>query len=205
MRIPIGSAETGKGRNDVDAIATVDALGNGLGFCRILNQAQTIADPLDERSAHEDTAFDSILGTCAWSTCGNRGDEAVLRQWCFISGVHEQEATGPVRVLRLTRLEAALSKQRALLVTCNATNRNACHDAFARRLSEIARRRTHFGKHAHRNIEQLTQPRVPAHGVDVEQHGAAGIRGVSRVNFPIGQSPDEPCVNRAERELARLR
>ena len=45
---------------------------------------------------------------------------------------------------------------------------------------------------------------VPLQRVDVEQHRARGVAGVGDVQRAAGQLPDEPGVDRAERQLAGL-
>ena len=54
------------------------------------------------------------------------------------------------------------------------------------------------------NIERRQQVWVPAHRVDVEQHGAAGVGGVGRVDELVGEVPDEPGVDGPAGEIAAL-
>ena len=61
-----------------------------------------------------------------------------------------------------------------------------------------------LGQHVHGHAEQLAQPRIPAHIVDVEQHGAAGIRDVGCMHATARERPNQPGVDGAECELSLL-
>src|SRR5947209_8618777 len=52
------------------------------------------------------------------------------------------------------------------------------------------------------NSEEFEEFRIPLAGMDIVEHGAGSITDVGGVEFALGQLPDEPCVDRAERQLA---
>src|SRR5947199_9498455 len=52
------------------------------------------------------------------------------------------------------------------------------------------------------NSEEFEEFSIPLAGVDIEEHGSRSIADVSRVEFALHQLPDEPGVDRAERQLA---
>ena len=58
---------------------------------------------------------------------------------------------------------------------------------------------------AHGNFQGPAQLRVPLQGVDVEQHGAAGVGVVRHVGSAPGKVPDEPAVHRSGAQLSPLR
>ena len=62
----------------------------------------------------------------------------------------------------------------------------------------------HTGHHRAGYAEEAQQVVVPVHGVNVEEHGARGVRRVGGVNFPLGELPDEPCVDGSHEQVAPL-
>ena len=120
--------------------------------------------------------------------------------------VEQHEAAGAVRVLGHARLEARLAEQRRLLVAGDAADRDAAGRAAAvRRHADPAARRGHRREAVDRDVEQLAQLLVPPQAADVEEHRAAGVRGVGGEDLAAGEVPDQPRVDRAERQVRRRR
>ncbi len=202
LGVPVGSAQAGEGRHHVHALGPVHAAGDGRGFGHVVDDAQVVAQPLHERAGHEHAALERVLGTRAGARRGDGGDEVVGGTARFAARVHEQEAAGAVRVLRLAGLEAALPEQGRLLIARHAADGHVRHDAGGGRAAELPRRGAHVGKQRRRDVEQVEQPRVPPQFVDVVQHGAAGVRHIGGVHAALRERPDEPRVHGAEGELA---
>ena len=57
VHIPIGRTETGEGGHDVDAAVVRHLLGIVFGVAALLDHPQAIAHPLDDGTAHKDTAL----------------------------------------------------------------------------------------------------------------------------------------------------
>src|SRR5256885_3700214 len=55
-----------------------------------------------------------------------------------------------------------------------------------------------------RSLQQRQQIVVPLVGVDVEQHGAAGVGDIGHMAAPARELPDQPAVHGAEGQLAAL-
>ena len=112
----------------------------------------------------------------------------------------EHEAAGAVRGLGLARVEARLPEERGLLVARDTRDRQRLAEQPP--LADDARRRVQGGQEAAIDPEQREQLVVPLEPIEIEQHRAGGVRVVGRVDPPVGELPDEPRVDRAERELA---
>ena len=55
-----------------------------------------------------------------------------------------------------------------------------------------------------RHLEELEQLVIPVACLDVVEHRAAGVGRIGDVDLAAGQFPDQPRIDRAEGELARL-
>ena len=128
----------------------------------------------------------------------DRREQSVRRRSGGRAGVHHDERAGAVRVLRHPRARAPLAEERGLLIAGDARDRNAGGDGQSLRRSRVhLTRRSHFGQHAPRNVEELQQLVVPREAVDVEEQRARRVRVVGDV--PAGQLAHEPRVDRPER------
>ena len=145
--IPPGGAQARERGHDEDAVGSGHAAGDGVGCGDAVDDAELVAEPLDESTGHEHAALERVLGALdARGRGGHRGHEAVLARAGLMPGVHEQKAAGAVGVLRLARMEAALAEERRLLVARHAADGNALDKPRVRRHAEAARRRAHLGK-----------------------------------------------------------
>ena len=163
---------------------------------------ETVAQPLDRRTGGEDRPFQGV-GDAAVGERPGDGRQHALRRWrARRADVEQHEAARAVGVLGHARLEAGLAEQRRLLVTGDAADRDP-------------RRRTEpIGGDAHpparcgdrreavdRHVQQIAELLVPAQAADVEQHRATGVGGVGGEDLPAGEVPDQPGVDRAERQV----
>jgi hypothetical protein len=192
-------AEAGEGGDDGHAAAVGDGARQGFDFSRGFDDAQAVAQPLHGRAGDEDAAFEGVLQRLVAELPGDRGQQAVRRADRRAAGVHHHERAGAVRVLGLPRARAALAEERGLLIAGDAHDRNAVGG-----LGEEAARGSHLGQDAARHAEELQQLVIPRGAMDVEKHGARGVGDVGDVCFSAGQIPDEPGVDGAEGEIARL-
>ncbi len=162
---------------------------------------QSVAQPLHDGAADEHAAFERVVGATG-ALPGHGGNQLVLRLDDFASGVEQQEATRSVGVLGHSGRQARLSEKRRLLVACDARDGHGrIADAAFR---AYARRCDHRRQHRARNVEQREELIVPLAGVDVEQQRAARVRCIGDVGRAARQIPDQPRVDRAERELSAL-
>ena len=119
--------------------------------------------------------------------------------------VHQHERAGAVGVLGHARLEARLAEQRGLLVAGDAADRDAAGPAAqpATVDAEPAARRPHLGQHATRHAEQVAQlgrtTRSARMSKSIVRLGVRRRRW--RAPLAAGQLPQEPRVDRAEREV----
>ena len=201
VHIPVGCAQTGKGGHDVHAAVVRHLLGVILGIAAVLNEVHPVPDPLDDRAAHKDRAFQRILHL-AVKADGNGGDQTVLALVDLVASVHQQKAAGAVGVFYIAGLKAALPEQRGLLVARNTGHRHihALNVGIAVHLAGVL----HAGQDAAGNVQRLEQGVVPVQCADVVQHGAAGVGAVGNVHLAAGQLPDQPSVHRAEQKLPGL-
>ena len=198
IHIPVGRAQTGKGRHDVHAAVVRHLLGIVLGIAAVLNEVHPVPDPLDDRTAHKDRAFQRILHL-AVKADGDGGDQTVLALVDLVAGVHQQETAGAVGVFHVAGLKAALPEQRSLLVARNTGYRHihALNVGIAVYLAGVF----HTGQDAAGDVQRLEQGVVPIQRADVVQHGAAGVGAVGNVHLAAGQLPDQPSVHRTEQKL----
>src|SRR5690625_6033374 len=71
------------------------------------------------------TAFQSILRFTV-DVPGDGGEQVVGRFYRLVSRIHDHKTTGSICVFDHTRLDASLSKQGRLLVSCNSSDRHIC-------------------------------------------------------------------------------
>ena len=123
--IPPGSAQPRERRHDEHAVGCGHAAGDCVGVGDALDDAELVAEPLDEGTGHEHAALERVLGaTRAGGRGRHGGHETVLARAGLVPGMHEQEAAGAVGVLGLTLGKAPLPEQCSLLVPGNAGHRH---------------------------------------------------------------------------------
>ena len=61
VRVPVRRAETGEGGNEDDAAGVGDGSGEGLDVAGVPDEAEVVAEPLDDGPGDEDGAFEGVL------------------------------------------------------------------------------------------------------------------------------------------------
>ena len=116
------------------------------------NQLQTVAQPLDHRSANEDAAFEGIFQFLI-QAADEGGDQPLLRQNELGADVLQQEAAGAVGVLRVAGPDAQLPKERGLLISGDACDLGRFEAERRGHLADLLARPDHLGHHALGNSE----------------------------------------------------
>ena len=161
------------------------------------DDAQVVAQPLHQCAGDGDGTFECVTGFLLADLPCDGGDETAGRRHRRLAGVHQQEAAGAVGVLGLARREARLAHKRRLLVAEDSRDRHAISG------SEHSGRRHDARQHGAWNAERGEQRRVPIQRREVHQLRAAGVGDVGQVQ--TGEVPQQPAIDRAEREVAGLR
>ena len=201
--LPVGGAQSGEGRHHHHAARVGHALGQLLHLAAVLDGAQPVAQPLDHGAAHEDAAFQRI-GRRSGGLCRSGGQQAVGGGLEHAARVHEHEAARAIGVLGHAGRKAGLAEEGALLVAGHAADGDLAAQHLGCRAAEIGGGRQHLGHQRARNLQQRQQIVVPLVGVDVEQHGAAGVGDIGHMAAPARELPDQPAVHGAEGQLAAL-
>ena len=212
--IPPRAAEAGERRHHHDAAAVGNGLGEWPDLGGVVDEAETVSEPLHGGAGDEDRSLvgirrhrSAVAGRPARRRKGPRhgGEESVDGVGTRGPDVHEDERAGAVGVLGGARGEARLAEQRRLLVAGDPRDRHAGSDGgVGGGDAEATRRRSDVGQDVGRHTEQVTQFVRPCEAPDVEQHRAGGIGGVGDVGCTAGELPHEPRVDRAERHLGSV-
>ncbi len=120
--VPVRAAETGKRGHEIDATGVGHRGRKCLDLVRVSYQAEPVAQPLHDGAADENGAFEGVMPGVGCP--GDRREETVRRDEWFEARIHEQEATGAVRILGHARLEACLAEQGRLLVASDTGDRH---------------------------------------------------------------------------------
>ena len=203
-RIPVRRAQTDKGGDKINARAVGNCGRHGFGLARFSKQVQTVPQPLNDRSADKDRAFQHIGGAVT-ELPTNGCQQSRFRIDRRLARVHQQKSARSVSVFDVTRVKTALPEQRRLLIPRRAGNRNAFPEQMLGCIAEYAGGRLDLGQDCLRNAEQIEQIAIPRPCVNVVQHGARRIGGVCRVDFSARQIPDQPTVHRAEAQFPCFR
>src|SRR5690625_2245712 len=206
MRIPPGSTEAGEGWHQVNITVVRDGTGQLLHFGGRTDDAEAVAQPLDDCTGGEHRTLNGILYATRQQFLrqvpGDSADESATRYQPLITRVQKHEAAGSVSVLAHARAETRLPETGCVLVAGNGQHRQFRTEVPARYRPEAADRRPDFRQDRRRNIERFQQLRRPVKRLRVIKHRPAGVRDVSRVNRAISKPPQEPAVHGSEREFA---
>ena len=187
-----------RGHED-DATAVGHGGGEGFNFGRSVENAKTIAQPLDGGTGDEDAAFERVI-SLAGDSPGDRGEQAMRRANRRCAGLQHQEAAGAVSIFRHAGTKAHLAEEGGLLIAGDAGNFSVGKKFGGD--GEIATGVDNFRQHGAGNVEDVEQLLIPGESVDVKQQGARGVGDIGDVATAAGEFPDEPSVNGAEGELA---
>jgi len=180
-------------------------LGELLDLGRLVDQAEPVAQPLDERARHRDRSLEHV-GRVGIADLVAHAREQLLGPVDLVAGVHQQEGAGAVGVLRIVRLEAGLAEQGGVLVTEDAGN-GAASDGGALDLAVLLAGGADLREHRARHAHQLEARLVPVERLEVPHQGARRVGHVRHVQAAVpaaGQVPEHPGVHRPEGQLAVL-
>src|SRR5262249_16366906 len=176
----------------------------GLDLLGAADEAEPVAEPLHDGSAHEDRSLQAV-GDLAGDLPSHGREQAVPRGDGPPARVHEEKAAGAVRVLGRAGRETRLAERRGLLVAGNARDRyRRAEDLLGRRAVGLGRA-ADFREDGARNAEDPEELVVPLERVDVEEEGPAGVGRIGRVDAPAAQPPQHKGIPGAEGRPARLR
>ena len=135
VRVPVRRAETGEGRHEDDTTGVRDGVGDGFDLGRCAEELHVVAQPLHDRAADEDAAFERVCGLLV-EAAGERGDEAFGGESECAADVLQQEAAGAVGVLGVAGRDAELAEERGLLIACDAGDVDLAEAERGRDLSD---------------------------------------------------------------------
>jgi len=204
LLVPVGCAEPGERRHEIDARRILDGRSERLALRRGCDQAEAVTQPLDGRARDEDAAFERVF----YATTDPHAivvSRTRLRARRHLTRVHQQEAAGAVGVLRAARAIAALPEQRRLLIAGDSRDR---HTSAPNHSGSAAPNTPHesrtSGSSARGTSSSLQHPVVPSPLVHVVEQRARRIRVLGGVNAALREPIQEPRVDGAERQLAAL-
>ena len=109
VRLPVRRAEPYEGGHEVHAARVGNLARQVLGFGRLGDQLEPVAQPLDRGPSDEDAALERVH-RLAPRPARDRREQPVLRHGPAVAGVEEQEGASAIRVLRLPWLRASLAE-----------------------------------------------------------------------------------------------
>ena len=125
VRPPVGGEEPGERRHEDDPAVVVDGLGERLDLGRVPDDAEVVAQPLDERAGDRDRALEGVARGLLAEAVRDGRDEPVAGVHDLLAGVDDEEVAGAVGVLRLAGGERGLPERRGLLIAEDAGDRYA--------------------------------------------------------------------------------
>ena len=158
---------------------------------------------MDDSAADEDAAFESVIGVVA-DFPGNGCDEAIGGCGGAQAGVLQEEASGAVSVFGEAGSGAALAEERGLLISGDAGEGDSVEAGDGCDFTVNFARAADFRKQGCGDAKKREDLLIPAAGADVEQHGARSVGRIGDVQAAGGELPDEPGVDGAEGEAARI-
>src|SRR5205823_8752275 len=165
------------------------------------NDAEAIAQPLHGRAGDEGASLERVADAVP-GVPGDGREETTARGGGALAGVREEEAAGPICVLRLTCGEAGLSEERGLLVSGDPGDRYPSAEVHWIGFRDDAAGRHRHRHHRGRDAEQPEQIGIPRSAMDIEHKRSRCVRYVGREDSAAGELPDEPGVDRPAHELA---
>ena len=152
IRIPIWSTQTYECRNQIYTAGVTNLLSNPLRIRSRVYHASAITEPLNSRTCYEDGTLKSILNL-AIQAPSNSSYQPILGIIDVSTGIHQHEAASTIGVLSLAWVEAVLTKEGSLLVTCSTCNRDWSTQNSWISIAIYAGRRTNLWQHGLRNSQ----------------------------------------------------
>ena len=205
--LPVRREQPRERGHDVDVAVVGHRARERLDLRARTDQTEVVAQPLHERASDRDRALERVVHGPAAETVRDGRDEPRGRRHGRRARVHQHEAAGAVRVLRLAGREARLARERGLLIAEDSGERDARERRDLRVGVDLARRRDPR-QHRARHVERREQRVVPVAGRKIHELRAARVRDVRDVQAARGAArevPGEPRVDRAEQRVAGRR
>ncbi len=113
---PVGSVESRESGNEVDSAIIADSASERFDVRAFFNEAEIIAEPLDQRASNGDATFQGVDRFLRAKFVTDSGEQSVSGRDGAFAGIHQQKAAGAIGILGFARMEAGLAKERGLLV-----------------------------------------------------------------------------------------
>ena len=201
--IPVGRTQTGEGGHHIASVGIGNFFGHILGICRGIDEFQLIPEPLNRRTGHEDGALQRVVHLSV-QTPGDGGHQSVLAVHGLLAGIHQQETTGAVGILCLAGAEALLSEEGGLLIAGGTGDGDGGTEEFGQGMAVNFTAGSGLREHSGGDVQFGENFLVPAQGIDIEEHGPAGVGVVGHMDLATGELPDQPGLHGAEEQIAPL-
>ncbi len=121
-----------------------------------------------------------------------------------LARIQQRETARAVGGFQHPRLETRLPDGRGLLVARDAADRDGTAKEIRAGFAKIGGAILDLGQHGHGDAQLVADGLGPMAFADVVEHGARGVGGVGDMNLAARQVPDDPCVDGAKGQFARL-
>ena len=175
-----------------------------LGGRRVVDDAQLVAQPLDDGSAREGAALQRETRLAA-PVHGEGRQEACGGVHPPRARVEQEEAAGAVGRLHRSGLEATLPEERGLLIPEHAVDRHRLHRAQQVSFTERAARGHDLGQARLLHAEELEERRRVAARADVEEHRATRVGGVGDPALSAREVMDDEPIDGQEPQVPGVR
>ncbi len=214
--VPVRGAQTRECRHQHDSAAVRHARRQLLDVGGGADDAEAVAQPLDDRAGREHATFQRELGGQrrrgeAHGTLraadrlvaapSDGAEQVVGGRYRLGPGVQHQEATGAVGVLGVAGGEAGLTEGRCLLVAGQRGERHAGQRPVLDDLHDTGGR-DELRKDRNWDVEDVGQAVAPRLLGEVEQQRTRRVADVGGVDPAAGEARREPAVDGAEGQLA---
>src|SRR3954471_12779825 len=109
---PVRGEEPGERRDEDNAARIVTRSRELLDLGRVVDEAEVVPQPLDERAGHGDGALERVDGVGIAELPRDGGDQTMLGDHRLRPQRGQQEGAGPVRALDVAVVEAGVTEQR---------------------------------------------------------------------------------------------
>src|SRR6266545_67388 len=202
---PVRGEQAGEGRYEIGPAVVLHGLGEILHLGRRLDQPQVVPQPLHEGAGDGDRSLQAVHSGLAADLVPERRQKPALGLDGCRSRVQEQEVPRPVGVLGIADIERGLAEYGRLLVAEVAGYRDPRQRALG--LAVDLARGLDLRQHGPGDAHDAQDLVVPIEGLQVHEHGPAGVGHVGDVRPALraaGKVPDAPGVDVAEYDLAPL-
>ena len=165
-----------------------------------------VTQPLDRRPRDEDAALERVGRPSPSTTPGDGSQQSVIGRLCLRPRVHHHEVAGAVGGLHRAGREARLAEESP------PADRRRCRGSARRAGKAVGSVSPNSPRTAapraaveRRDAQNRADVRRPTRGVDVEEHGARGVRRSVTWRRPPVRCQISQAIDRARGEFARAR